>query len=87
MTSNLELMAYLTDHNRLWAIDESYLLRYKAAAEAHNGIWLEARAPSSSMAMAGNVALIDVSGPISPRATIFTELFGGAAMVVGALTR
>ncbi len=77
---NLELMAYLTDPNRLWAIDESYLLRCKVAAEAHDGSVLIAREPSSGMSTSGSVAVIDVSGPISPRPSIFSALFGGTAL-------
>jgi ClpP class serine protease len=77
---NLELMAYLTDPNRLWAIDVSHLLRFKAAADAYTGAPLEARDSGAPSRTANNVAVIDISGPISPRPTIFTALFGGTAI-------
>lgn len=77
---NLELMAYLTDSQRLWAIDEATLLAYTKAAETHDGSPVESLAPGSSMRSAGSVAVINVHGPISYRPNIFTALFGGAAI-------
>jgi len=77
---NLELMAYLTDHNRLWAIDESYLLRFKASAEAYTGGAIEARDNGAPSRTANNIAVIDISGPISPRPSIFSAMFGGTAI-------
>jgi signal peptide peptidase SppA len=77
---NLELIAYLTDPHRLWALDEASLMAYKAAAEAHDGAVLVARVPARGSVSSGNVAVIDVSGPISPRPSVFSELFGGTAI-------
>jgi signal peptide peptidase SppA len=76
---NLELMSYIGDRNRLWAIDESFLLRCKASAEAHEGATMQAR-DAAPMSKNGVVAIIDVSGPISPRATVFSQAFGGASI-------
>ncbi len=77
---NLELMAYLTDPHRLWAIDQPYLYNYERMITAHGGGKIEARMPESSMVRAGNVAVIDVNGPISPRPSIFSAIFGGASI-------
>jgi signal peptide peptidase SppA len=77
---NLELMAFLTDPNRLWAIDEAVLLGYKDAAERHDGTVLEARAPGSYSQDVGQVAVLTIAGPISYKPSIFSELFGGSAV-------
>ncbi len=77
---NLELMAFLTDRNRLWAIDEAVLLGYKDAAERHDGSVIEARAPGSTSQTDGVTAILNISGPIAYKPSIFTALFGGSAV-------
>jgi capsid assembly protease len=77
-----ELLAFLENSSRLWAIDgdEAAVLAYMNAARQHDGTMIEAKAPGSFMNTAGNVAVINVHGPISHKANIFTAFFGGAAV-------
>lgn len=78
---NLELMAYLTDRSRLWAIDEASLLSFtKAAERADSTLLIEAAAPGATMRTGDSIAVIGVSGPVSYRPNVFTALFGGAAI-------
>jgi len=76
---NLELMAYLSDPERIWALPESYLLAYTEAAGGGSAP-LDAAAPGSRMNPAGAIAVIGVNGPIAYRPNIFTALFGGSAV-------
>lgn len=75
-----ELVAFLGDPERLWALPAGYLPRYLARAEAYDGPPLEAVARGSAMRAEGNVAVLGVSGPIDYRPSFFTALFGGAAI-------
>src|SRR6185436_17672445 len=75
-----ELLAYLSDPNRLWALPDGYLREYVALAEAYTGPPLEARAPGSTARAEGGLAVLSVSGPIDYRPSFFTALFGGAAV-------
>lgn len=75
-----ELVAYLSDTERLWALPNGYLHDYLMLARSYDGPALEARAPGSAIRADGNVAVLNVSGPIDYRPSIFTALFGGAAI-------
>lgn len=75
-----ELVAFLSDPERLWALPGGYVAKYLALAEAYDGPTLEARAPGSAMRAEGNVAVLSVSGPIDYRPSFFSALFGGAAV-------
>ncbi len=75
-----ELMAFLSDAGNLWALPHGYLDSYRAEARTYTGPALEARAPGSVSRVDGNVGVIGISGPIDYRPSIFTALFGGAAV-------
>ncbi len=75
-----ELVAFLSDPERLWALPTGYLQRYLASAEAYDGPIVEARAPGSGMQANGNVAVLNVAGPIDYQPSIWTAIFGGAAI-------
>ncbi len=76
---NRELMAFLTDPNRLWAIDEATLKVYAESARM-TGTMLGARQPRQNASQVGSVVVLDVSGPISHKPSIFSAFFGGASV-------